>query len=94
MTKDWVRLTLTNVGSLNGILLAACRHLSGYHQQHQQQHHYQQLAILYKLYCVQDLRKAISLEISSLISDGTVANSILLAYDEVRRMLRLLSQRN
>jgi len=86
MTKEWVRLTLTNVGSLNGIFLAACRHL-----QQQQQQYYTKLAIQYKLCCMQALREAISFEISSLISNSTVAIGILLAYDEVRIMHSLLT---
>jgi len=84
MTKEWVRLTLTNVGTLNGIFLAACRHLLENQQQQQQQQYYTQLAIQYKLYCVQALREAISSEISSLISDSTIAIGMLLAYDELR----------
>jgi hypothetical protein len=84
MTKEWVRLTLTNVGSLSGIFLAACRHLL----ENQQQQYYTQLAIQYKLYCIQALREAISFETPSLISDSTVAVGILLAYDEVRRLRR------
>jgi len=82
MTKEWVRLTLTNIGSLNGIFLAACRHL--FKNQPQQQQYYMQLAIEYKLYCVRALREAISSEISSLISDSSVAIVILLAYDELQ----------
>lgn len=84
MTKEWVHLTLTDLGSLSGMFLAACRHLV--ENQHQQQQYYTQLAIQYKLYCVQALREAISLEISSLFKDSTIAIGILLAYDEVRIM--------
>ena len=91
MTKEWVRVTLTNVGSLNGIFLAACRHLLDLENQQQQQQYYTKLAIQYKLCCVQALREAISFEISSLISDSTVAIGILLAYDEVRIMHSLLT---
>jgi len=86
MTREWVRLTLTSVGSLNGIFLAACRHLLQYQQQQHQQHDYMQLAIRYKLLCVQALREAIFSEASSTISDSTVTINILLAYDEVRRI--------
>jgi hypothetical protein len=85
MKKEWVRLTLTNVGSLSGIFLAACRHLS---KTEQLQQYYTQLAIRYKLCCMQALRTTISFEMLSLISDVTVAIGILLAYDEVRKMLK------
>jgi len=81
MTRDWVRLTVTDIGSLSGVFLAACRHLLANHEQQQQ--YYKQLAIHYKVLCVRTLREAISLETSSLISDSTVAINILLAYDEV-----------
>ncbi|RDW63425.1 hypothetical protein BP6252_10970 [Coleophoma cylindrospora] len=81
MTTEWVWITLTNVGALNGVFLAACRHLS---EQLQQQPQYKQLAFRYKVSCVQNLREAISVEASSLISDSTVALGILLAYDEAQ----------
>lgn len=89
MTKEWVRLTLTSVGSLSGIFLAACRHL--FKNQPQQQKYYMQLTIEYKLYCVRALRQAIASEISSLISDSSVAIVILLAYDEVRFLYKAFS---
>jgi hypothetical protein len=87
LSTEWVRLTLTNVGSLNGMFLASCRHLL---ENQQQSQNYRQLAIQYKLYCVQALREAITFQMSSLISDSTVAMGILLAYDEVRRMRRIV----
>jgi hypothetical protein len=90
MTREWVRLTLTNAGSLNGVFLAACRHLLKSQQQYQQQY-YMQLAIQYKLSCVRDLREAIFFEMSSLISDPTIAIGLLLAYDEVRRISKVFS---
>ncbi|KFY51226.1 hypothetical protein V496_08885 [Pseudogymnoascus sp. VKM F-4515 (FW-2607)] len=79
MTGEWVRLTLTNVGTQCGIFLAACRHLV----EQQQQLKYLQLATQYKLYCIRALQNAISSEVSSLISDGTVGIGILMAYDEL-----------
>ncbi|KAI9735740.1 MAG: hypothetical protein M1818_006348 [Claussenomyces sp. TS43310] len=82
MTKEWVRLTLTNVGALSGIFLAACRHL--FKNQPEQQQYYLQLSIEYKLSCVRALREAIASEIASLISDSSVAIVILLAYDELQ----------
>lgn len=91
MTREWVRLTLTNFGSLNGVFLAACRHLLQTQPQYRQQY-YIQLAIQYKLSSVRALREAILFETSSLISDSTVAIGILLAYDEVRRISKISSQ--
>lgn len=88
MTREWVRLTLTHVGSLNGVFLASCRHLLQCQQPYQQPY-YTQLATRYKLLCVQALREAISSETSSLISDSTVSINILLAYDEVRKKPRM-----
>jgi hypothetical protein len=90
MTREWVRLTLTNAGSLNGVFLAACRHLLKSQPQYQQQY-YMQLAIQYKLSCVRALREAIFFEMSSLISDSTIAIGLLLAYDEVRRISKVFS---
>jgi hypothetical protein len=87
MTGEWVRLTLTSVGSLNGVFLAASRHLL---LQCKQQD-YLQLATRYKLLIVQGLREAISIEASSLISDSTITMGILLAYDEVSRMSNVMS---
>ena len=88
MTKDWLRLNLTNVGSLNGVFLASCRDLL--EKQHGQPQSYIQLAIQYKMHCVQALREAITSEMLSLISDSTVAITMLLAYDEVRRKKLML----
>ncbi len=90
MTREWVRLTVTNVGSLSGVFLASCRHLLESQQQYQQQY-YMQLASHYKLSCVQAVREAIFSEISSLFSDSTFAIVILLAYDEVRRIGKVFS---
>lgn len=90
MTREWVRLTLTNIGSLTGVLLAACRHLL----MHSELAHFTQLAIQYKLSCVQTLRKTIQVETPLMISDSTIALGVLLAFDEVRacRRRRLLVQ--
>lgn len=79
MAKEWVRLALSDLGFLNGIFLAACRHLS---ENHRQQQFFKQLAIQYKLACVQALNNAISVETSS-VSDPTVAKVLVLAWDEV-----------
>ena len=84
MTREWVRLTLTNAGSLNGIFLASCRHILQEQQQNKPSR-YSQLATKYKLLSVKALREAISSETSALISDSTLSINILLAYDEVRQ---------
>ena len=86
MTREWVRLSVTHVGSLSGLFLSSCRHLL----ENSQQQCYIQLATQYKLSCVQALREAISSETPSLISDSAVAIGILLAYDEVRIGGRIL----
>lgn len=82
MKREWVRLTVTNTGSLDGIFLAACRHLLKT-QEEQQQQYFKQLALQYKVSCLESLREAISIDPSSLINDSAVAVGILLAYDEV-----------
>lgn len=78
MRKEWVRLALTDAGFLKGIFLAACRHLSENHQQHQ----FLQLAIQYKLASVRALSEAISAGMAS-VSDATIAIVMMLAFDEV-----------
>lgn len=82
MSREWVRLTLTNVGALNGIFLAACRHLLRY--RHESKGDYVKLATQYKVLCMQALREAVVVEGGALISDGTVATNVLLTFDEVR----------
>jgi hypothetical protein len=80
MTSEWVRLALIDGGSLDGIFLAACRHL----MRNRQPQHYTQLALQYKLSCVQALRKSLLAEATSLISDSTISIGVFLCYDEVR----------
>lgn len=84
MTREWVRLALTNTGSLNGLFLAACRHLL----MHRQEQRFVQLSIQYKLFCVQALRKTIHVETPAIISDSTIALGLFLAFDEVRITMR------
>jgi hypothetical protein len=90
MTKEWVRLTLASAGSLDGIFLAACRHLLRSLPQDQQLY-YLHLATQYKVSCVRALREAIDSEASSLFSDETIAMGVVLAYDEVRRWKKLFN---
>jgi hypothetical protein len=83
MTKAWVPLALTEVGLLDSLFLAACRHLYGNCQQPEQKQRFVKLAAHYKLACARSLRKAISAE--AFFSDATIAKSLMLAYDEVSR---------
>lgn len=84
MTREWVRLALINAGSLDGIFLSSCRHL----MRNPQPQHYMQLALQYKLSCVQALRESLVAEVASLISDSTITIGVILCYDEVRIALK------
>lgn len=79
MTKEWVRLALSDLGFLHGVFLFACRHLVN---NHHQQEFYDQLAIQYKIACVRAVNAAISVERVS-FSHRTVAKVLVLAWDEV-----------
>ncbi|KAK3387826.1 hypothetical protein B0H63DRAFT_521847 [Podospora didyma] len=91
MDHDWVRrLALVDTGSISGIFLAACRHLStnGCVQHHD---HVVHMATEYKLTCIRSLNEAISTESSRrrdgqeglVISDATITKVLLLAMDEI-----------
>lgn len=80
LVEEWARLALTDVGFLNGILLAACRHMSL--NNHPQHRFYMQLAIRFKLVCLRSLSATISAGPSS-IKESSIANVIELASDEV-----------
>lgn len=81
-TKAWVPLALTEVGLLDALFLAACRHIYRSCQHPQQQQKFLHLACHYKLACTKSLRDSISVEV--FYSDATVAKTLMLAYDEVR----------
>jgi len=81
LIEQWARLALTDVGFCNGLLLASCRHLSL--NNHPQQQFYAQLAIRFKLVCLQSLSATISAG-PSFINDSSIANVIELASDEVQ----------
>ena len=81
MARAWVPLALTDTGLLDCLFLAACRHLSQNHQQQVQQQQFLQLAVRYKLECVQSLMETISAKLT--FDDATVAKTVMLAYDEV-----------
>lgn len=83
MPLDWVKLSLTDVGLLYGILLGSCRYLCAV--QHQE-HNFMRLAIQYKLASMRQLRAAIMKE-ASFFDDSTVGNVMALAIDEVRKIL-------
>jgi hypothetical protein len=79
LNQELVRLAVTDIGLLNGILLAACRHLTLYHRQQQV---YTQLATHFKLASLRIINATIS-EGPSSVRGSTVANVIMLACDEV-----------
>lgn len=91
MTTGWLRLALTDAGFLQGIFLAACRHLSESHaadeadptRRHQQEL-FLQLAVRYKIESVRTLIRTIA-QRRVAVDDSTVGNVMMLAFDEVRR---------
>lgn len=86
MREEWTRLTVRRGDSLDSMFLAACRHLSiVQHLQPEQRQHYKQLALQYKVSCLQKLNKDFSVEVdsASAISEETIATSLMLATDEV-----------
>jgi hypothetical protein len=83
MTGTWVPHALSEPGLLDIMFLLSCRHLAISSPQERQQEYYTQLGFKYKLKCLQSLRRAISIETPA-FSDSTVAQAIMLAFDEVR----------
>lgn len=79
LVSRWVPLAVNSpyVGSLRGLLLAACRHLALYRRDY-----YSQRAVQYKVCCIRGVNDAIS---AGALDDWTVATAMSLAYDEVRR---------
>lgn len=93
MTSVWIPLALTEASLLDILFLASCRSLSAsYHhaKQEQQKQFFARLGFQYKLKSLQSLRGAISAE-TTVYSDSTVAKAIMLAYDEVRYLMRIIS---
>lgn len=87
MTEEWTRLTVRRSDSLDSMFLIACRHLSRVAQlQPDRRQHYKQLALQYKVSCLQKLNKDFSMEMerASTISEETIATVMMLASDEVR----------
>jgi hypothetical protein len=81
MTEEWMGLAQTDTGLLSGLFLAASRHLS---ENHPQQQLFTRLAIQYKIACVRAVSETISAATLSQFRDSTVANVMVLAFDEVR----------
>ncbi|KAK0718447.1 hypothetical protein B0T26DRAFT_713363 [Lasiosphaeria miniovina] len=89
LTREWVRLALTDTGSMSGLFLAACRHLalaSALPDNHESQAHdrFLRLATTYKVACIQALNEAITAEgKDKRISDATLTKTMLLVFDEI-----------
>lgn len=87
MTRAWVPLALTDTGLLDSLFLTASRHLSqSYQKGQEQQQRFAKLAVQYKLDCLRSLRGDISAKVS--FEDAIVAKTVMLAYDEVRFIVR------
>lgn len=82
MQGIWVPRARAEANLLKIVFLLSCRHLSANYQEQRQRDSFAQLAFRYKLVCLQGLQSAISTE-SSGLSDSTIAQVIMLAYDEV-----------
>jgi hypothetical protein len=78
MYSHWVSYTITDLGMMNGLFLAACRSLAN--QTHEGV--YASQALRYKGACIRSVAKAIEDEGDS-VSDATVAKVLFLASDEV-----------
>ncbi|KAL7928174.1 hypothetical protein V8C35DRAFT_318731 [Trichoderma chlorosporum] len=76
LRRDWVGLALADVGLLNGIFLATCRHLEACYKSNQ----YARLATQYKMACLRALREAVSHDAAQ---DGAIASAMSLAFDEI-----------
>jgi hypothetical protein len=83
MTGSWVPFALSDACLLKTLFLTACRHLCRVSQQQERQS-FSQLAIQYKLDCVQSVRTAISAETAP-YSHAVVGAVVMLAYDEASK---------
>ncbi|RQM06588.1 hypothetical protein DH86_00001211 [Scytalidium sp. 3C] len=93
MTREWVPLALTDIGLLDGIFLSACRHLAAHHCIDQKQQLFSQLAVRYKVECVQSLRGALLKKMPP-FADSIVAQAVMLAYDELSLCDTIMSKRH
>ncbi|KAL5374909.1 hypothetical protein DPSP01_011578 [Paraphaeosphaeria sporulosa] len=78
MLREWVHLALTDAVVLQGVLLAACRHLIG---RGYQAWKFEELAAGYKVRCVRDVIDAI--ESKDMDMDVTFAKIFTLSNDEI-----------
>ncbi|KAL7928210.1 hypothetical protein V8C35DRAFT_318676, partial [Trichoderma chlorosporum] len=86
MIGEWIRLSLSDVGFLNGIFLTASRYLSIFHQPYQPNQHrlLTKHATQYKLVCLRTLNEAISSSTGKWsFSDSIIAETMVLAMDEI-----------
>jgi hypothetical protein len=89
MTRTWVPFALSDANLIKTLFLTACRHLcqvslSPQWRESRQYTPFDQLAVKYKLDCVQSVRNAISVQTSSSspYSHAMVGTVLMLAYDE------------
>ncbi|KAF3057602.1 hypothetical protein CFAM422_012392 [Trichoderma lentiforme] len=86
MIDEWIRLSLSDVGFLSGILLISSRYLSIFHQPYHphQNQIYTEQATRYKLVCFQTLNEAISFNTGQgAFSDSVIAETMVLALDDI-----------
>lgn len=92
MIEEWIRLSLSDIGFLSGILLIASRYLSIFHQPYHphQNQMYTEQATRYKLVCFQTLNEAISSNTGQApFTDSIIAETMVLALDDVRIWLQM-----
>ncbi|GES65383.1 hypothetical protein ATEIFO6365_0010030900 [Aspergillus terreus] len=82
MTTIWVPRATAEASLLNLLFLAACRHLAARYEE-KEGGYFDRLALQYKLRCLRSLQNAIVSD-TLLLSDSTISQAIMLAYDEVR----------
>ncbi|KAL7781037.1 hypothetical protein V8C43DRAFT_320184 [Trichoderma afarasin] len=86
MIEEWIRLSLSDIGFLSGILLIASRYLSIFHQPYHphQNQMYTEQATRYKLVCFQTLNEAISSNTGQApFTDSIIAETMVLALDDI-----------
>ncbi|KAK1254152.1 hypothetical protein MKX08_008147 [Trichoderma sp. CBMAI-0020] len=78
----WLPFIITDSGLLAGIFLSSCRNLALRENQAQMDHDYFQIAMMYKGECIRSVNAAIAAE-RPIISEATIAKTLLLCADEV-----------
>jgi hypothetical protein len=81
MMGGLVQSALIDMELLNGVFLSASRHLAQNNKRHIV---FEELALHYKLACVQSVSKGI-LTNKINVGDSIIANVLMLAWDEVRQ---------